>query len=115
MKKRQRKKLHLKEFQELGFKLIITYIEGLNKRTLNEQLDWLICEAEKKDLVISGGITELERTGEFFIMRHKGTCTEKDREDITQTLSINKVIVSSWVGRLRDSWYPQPLDIEGHL
>lgn len=102
MKRRLRKKLHLKEFQTFGFEVNMkTNIDRLDGEGEDLFLDDLIYFIESVGLAMGGGLSG------FYVIsekRHKNV-TEEDRMTVTKWLSNNDKVIEFEVCGLTDSWY----------
>ena len=100
MKKRLRKKLRLREFQEMGFHVDF----DLNLPDTDEASfafwDKLIAMVEGNKLQIGGGLTSFFTCG-----LPRRTSTEADREALTTWLRQQPEIANIRVGPLVDVWY----------
>ena len=101
--RRLRKKLHLGEFQQLGFEVSITLKPDLGIDALDRFLDDFIRDAiEKNDLAFGGGtdrgcITTWSR----------GSASETHLSIVEDWLSRRQEVVSVRLGPLVDAWYPE--------
>lgn len=101
--RRLRKKLHLDEFQQLGFEVSITLKPNLGIDDLDRFLDEFILDAiEENDLAFGGG------TAYGFITTWKcGSASEAHRTIVENWLSRRQEVVSVTLGPLVDAWYPE--------
>ena len=101
--RRLRKKLHLDEFQQLGFEVSITLKPNLEIDELDRFLDEFILDAiEKNELAFGGG------TGCGFITTWKrGSVCEAHRTIVENWLSQRQEVVSVALGPLVDAWYSE--------
>lgn len=103
--RRLRKKLHVGEFQTLGFDYELTWP---SKPSIEEQdrfIDQLLDEvAEPRGLSLGGGVS----CG--FVSARKGSPTEEDRLAFDVWLQLRPGVQSVEVGQLRDAWYHEPLN-----
>ncbi len=101
--RRLRKKLHLGEFQQLGFEVSITLKPNLEIDDLDRFLDEFILHAiEKNDLAFGGG------TDSGFITTWKrGSASEAHRTIVENWLSRRQEVISATLGPLIDAWYPE--------
>jgi uncharacterized protein len=105
MKKRLRKKKHLKEFQELGFTAKYTARGDLSEEEKDDLL-WAFLEhaIEANNLLAGGGGGN---SVELFVTTAKirGSVTEEQRMAVLEWLKGEPRIASFGVGRLMDAWY----------
>jgi hypothetical protein len=110
MKKRLRKKRHLKEFQELGFEISCRLRDNLTEEEFDKFIDDFIEKAiESHDLIFGGGGDS--KSWEGFICHDKRYQypTEDDRKMIKDWLSSRNEVIDSSVSQLVDAWYNKPL------
>jgi uncharacterized protein YggL (DUF469 family) len=101
--RRLRKKLHLNEFQQLGFEVSITLKPNLGIDDLDRFLDEFIFDAiEKNDLAFGGG-TDCG----FITAWKRGLVSEAHRTIVENWLSRRHEVVSVALGLLVDVWYPE--------
>lgn len=100
MKKRLRKKLRLREFQEMGFH--IDFNLDLPVAGEEEDVFWvqLINMVESRNLQIGGGLTNFYATG-----LHRCTATEADRAALAGWLGQQPAVRNVRIGPLIDAWY----------
>jgi uncharacterized protein YggL (DUF469 family) len=103
--RRLRKKLRVREFQELGCELEFEFLPELGL-TFDEALEEWIEFVESKDWVFGGGGSVRGTTIEGFVARAgRGTLKEEDRLLAEQWLSERKWVKSFHVGSLKDAWH----------
>ena len=103
--RRLRKKLRVREFQELGCELEFEFLPELGL-TFDEALEEWIEFVESKDWVFGGGGNVRGTTIEGFVARAgRGTLKEEDRLLAEQWLSEKKWVKSFHVGSLKDAWH----------
>lgn len=101
--RRLRKKLHLGEFQQLGFEVSITLKPNLGIDELDRFLDEFVLDAiEKNDLAFGGG-TDCG----FITTWKRGSASEAHRTIVENWLSQRQEVVSVMLGSLVDAWYPE--------
>lgn len=101
--RRLRKKLHLGEFQQLGFEVSITLKPDLGIDALDRLLDDFILDAiERNDLAYGGGTD-----GGFISTWNRGSASETHRTMVENWLSRRPEVVSVRLGTLVDAWYPE--------
>jgi uncharacterized protein YggL (DUF469 family) len=101
--RRLRKKLHLGEFQQLGFEVSITLKPDLGIDALDHLLDEFILEAIEKNKLAFGGGTD----GGFITTWKRGSASEAHRATVENWLSQRSEVVSVTLGPLVDAWYPE--------
>lgn len=105
MKKRLRKKLHLGEFQELGFNLNIKFTE----ENTNDALDFFV-EAFLNEVIdptaldFGGGGDRFNFAG-FVVLAARGSATEEHRAVTSAWLEKRSDVTSFEVGDLVDAWH----------
>jgi uncharacterized protein YggL (DUF469 family) len=100
--RRLRKKLHLAEFQELGFEYEACW---LNHPTIEQQdafLDRFITLIESRDLQLGGGPTS------GFVCGVRKNPDSTDVEVVREFLSAWPGIDQVTMGKMIDSWYDDP-------
>jgi uncharacterized protein YggL (DUF469 family) len=100
MKKRLRKKLRLREFQQMGFHTDFNLAISLSPQEMNAFWYKLIAFVEGQGLEIGGGLTS------FYVVRPgRGTTTEADRESLMVWLHQQLEISNVKVWPLDDAWH----------
>ena len=99
--RRLRKKLHLDEFQELGFDVEAALKAPLVGTAEEELLIAFIEEAvEPRGLIYGGGVTY-----GYVCKPGRGSATEEDRSAIRDWLQARSEFASVTVRELSDAWY----------
>jgi hypothetical protein len=101
--RRLRKKLHLGEFQQLGFEVSITLKPDLGIDALDRLLDEFILDVIEKNELAFGGGTD----GGFITIWKRGSASEAHRAAVENWLSNRPEVVSVTLGPLVDAWYPE--------
>ncbi len=104
--RRQRKKLHVGEFQEFAFEITVKLHTPINEKTYVAWLDALIEFIESHNLCVGGGGSEEE--GELMGVitpSSRGSVTEEDRTKVEAFLCARPEVLSVQCGELKDSWY----------
>ena len=100
MKKRLRKKLRLREFQEMGFHVNFELTDYQSPEETDAFIDSIIAFAEANSLFIAGGVN-------FFYVtagpRH--SVTEAQRQLFTDWLTKRQGVIDLQVFSLSDAWY----------
>ena len=106
MKQRLRKKLHVGEFQELGFEVRFQVADNLSHEAFDAVVDAFISQAiEAYGLVCGGGGKNPEWT--VFVTRDgRGSVTEVHRQAIERWLTARPEVNAMQSGPLVDAWYP---------
>lgn len=100
--RRLRKKLHVDEFQELGFEVDIHWTAEAASEDM-EALFWqFVTEAIEQNGLCFGGS---DHAG--FVYREGGTSTDEDRQSVEKWLAASPKVASFTVGPLEDAWYPK--------
>lgn len=100
MKKRLRKKLRLREFQELGFHVNFELPNNQSLEEIDMLLNDIIAFAEANSLFIAGGIN-------FFYVTAgpRQSVTEAQRQSSTDWLMQRREVTDLQVRPLCDAWY----------
>jgi uncharacterized protein len=101
--RRLRKKLHLGEFQQLGFEVSITLKPNMGIDGLDRFLDEFILDAIEKNKLAFGGGTD----GGFITTEKRGSASEAHRTLVENWLNRRQEVVSVALGPLADAWYPE--------
>ena len=103
--RRQRKKLRLGEFLELGFEIFAELAAPLTDAERDALIDAFIEQAiEGNGLSFGGGLGN-DFGGFVTSERDRASATEEDREVVGAWLSKQCVLVNVKVGELCDAWY----------
>ena len=101
--RRLRKKLHLGEFQELGFQIEAVLQQDLTEDAYYDLWAVFIDEVIDPRQLIMGG----PFSGAYIaIAPGRVTCTEADREAVRQWFEARPEFSGVRVGSLEDNWYP---------
>lgn len=101
--RRLRKKLHIEEFQTLGFEYDLIWSEAPSAEVQERFIDQLLEELiEPRSLSLGGGVT----CG--FISARRGSVTDEDRAAFEAWLRQWTHISNARVGNLQDAWYDSP-------
>ncbi len=105
MKKRLRKKLHLGEFQELGFSLNIKFTEDNTNDALDLFVEALLNEViDPSELDFGGGGDRFDFAG-FVVLAARGSATEAHRALTAAWLEKRDDVTSFEVSDLVDAWH----------
>ena len=101
--RRQRKKMHIGEFQELGFEYEVTLKQELTPQAQEAFMEKLLAEVVlPRNLVVGGWVRE-----GFVTAYPRGSATEADRAAVEQWLKAQAPDASVRVSELKDAWYVQ--------
>lgn len=101
--RRLRKKMHIDEFQELGFSIGFAFPEGSNEETIDSTLDALIEEVIDPNGLAFDGSGYLQWEG-LICLQQTGKCTDEHREIVRKWLSDRK-LNNIQVTELFDVWW----------
>lgn len=94
---RQRKKLHLGEFQELGFQVGYQFISDLPFEAQEQLIDAFLLEAiESRGLLCGGG---------FVVKAGGGSPSEADRAAVVEWLKSRNELAEVAASEFVDAWY----------
>lgn len=96
---RQRKKLHLGEYKELGFNLEITLNDGISGAAETALFEAFIELIEGRRLMCGGSLSYV-----FVCRDSRGDATEEDRTAVREWLTARPEVASVVVGELADAW-----------
>lgn len=104
MKKRLRKKLRLREFQQLGFEVSFRLPDDLHDSGLDAFWDSFIGQAiEAPGLMCGGGCG---RVWDVFVVRSgRASATEDDRRSVATWLEQHPQVSDIRIGPLVDAWH----------
>jgi uncharacterized protein len=101
---RQRKKLRLGEFQELGFDVTAKSSKELSTSERQEFVDRLIETLSERGLLFGGGFNDFLE-GFVVVDALHGSVTEQQQESFTAWLESCPELTNVQVGPLKDAWY----------
>lgn len=96
---RQRKKLHIGEYKELGFNLEITLNDGVSGLAEAAVLEAFIEFIETRRLMCGGSLSFA-----FVCRDSRGDASEDDRAAVREWLSARPEVAAVVVGELADAW-----------
>ncbi|WP_460576767.1 50S ribosome-binding protein YggL [Hymenobacter coalescens] len=102
MKKRLRKKLRLKEFQELGFHASFDLAPAQDDLTFFDQL---IPFVESIGLFIGGGINNF-----YAVAGHRQSATPEQQQALREWLTQHPQVSNIDIGPLNDAWHSTDYD-----
>ncbi len=112
MNSRQRKKLHVGEFKQIGFSLKASFKP--QSGTYDDFLDEFLTLAEQRGLEVSGSFSYLPADDaglELLVRRHGvASCTEADRSALLDWLVARAEVANASAGDLADAWYGHDLE-----
>lgn len=97
---RQRKKLHLGEYRELGFNIEITLAEGLAAGAGEALVAEFLAEVIEPRRLMCGGTLSFA----FVCRDTRGDATEDDRAAVKAWLAARPEVAAAVVGELADAW-----------
>lgn len=102
---RQRKKLRIGEYQELGFEVSAQFTHPLENDQRDALLDSFLAECiEANGMLFGGGMND--SLGGFIVDNSaRGSATDDQREHVRQWLEGRVEFASVEVAPLRDAWY----------
>lgn len=101
---RQRKKLRLGEFQELGFEVNAKSAKELTPAERTKFIDDLIVAVDEMGLLFGGGLNS-ELAGFVVVDALHGSVTEEQREAFRKWLEARPELKDVQAGPLKDAWY----------
>ncbi len=101
--RRLRKKMHIDEFQELGFSVGFTFPQGATEQAIDSTVDALIEEAIDPNGLAFDGSGYLQWEG-LICLQQTGKCTEAHRELVRKWLEERK-LENVKVTELFDVWW----------
>lgn len=104
MKKRLRKKLHVREFKEMGFAVRFRIASDVDEAGLNNFIEAFLDEAIDTNGMGFGGGGNHEWEG-FITMMERGSTTEEHRTIVESWLSAHPHVEEHEVGPLVDAWH----------
>jgi uncharacterized protein YggL (DUF469 family) len=103
MKRRLRKKLRLKEFQEMGFHLSYRFAQGVSAEARDRHLAEFIDFIEGHQLTCGGGGDEV--VSYFIAHVPRGSVSESQQATVEAWLGGRKEVTSLQMGQLIDAWH----------
>ena len=100
--KRLQKKLHVDEFQELGFNLDMKFHSNLKLEQIESFVDRFLDE-----LIEPNGMGYAGWESGYVASYGRGRLSEGHRDLVTLWLSVAPEVASYTVHQLSDSWYPE--------
>ncbi len=101
-KRRHRKKLHLGEFQQLGFPISATFPSGWSDDQREQAMAGLLAFVEQHGLDYGGGDSPSGLDG--YLIRSGGSATDVDRDALRAELQ-RLGMTDVEIGALEDAWY----------
>lgn len=107
LNRRQRKKLRVGEFQELVFKVRMTFRQPLAEPAYDVLLDAFIELIESRRLIVGGlgGQLPLVEADGIVSAWGRGSPAEEDRQAVLDWLRHRPEVASAEVGEFVDGWY----------
>lgn len=105
--RRQRKKLHLGEFQELIFEARVRFVSPLEEADYDRFIDAFIDFIESRRLLVCGmgGRLPLSQTEGMIGVPGRGSPTEEDRQAVVAWLRTQPEVAEATAGEFEDAWY----------
>lgn len=101
--RRLRKKMHIDEFQEVGFSVGFTFAEGTSDETIDTTLDAFIAEVIDPNGLAFDASGYLQWEG-LVCLQQTGKCTDEHRELVSKWLEAHQ-LNDVKVTELFDVWY----------
>ncbi len=112
MNRRQRKKLHVAEFKQLGFTLAGSFRP--QEATYDDFLDEFLVFAESRKLLVGGSFSAKpgDDAGLDLLVQSEGlaSCTDEDRQAMLDWLGKRPEVASVSASELIDAWYDYEFD-----
>lgn len=103
---RQRKKLRIGEFAELGFEIHADIASSLSRPEQDQFLEALQAEIlEPQGLLFGGGFDEDSLVGYFMTAAARGSTTEAQRSAVDTWLKARKELTNPTTEALSDAWH----------
>jgi len=104
---RQRKKLHLGEFQQRLFKIQAHFHQPMDQAAHEEWLGHFLGFIESRRLLVigMGGNWPLTQVDGMILSRRHHTSSDEDRQAVAEWLQTHHAIASANFGEWVDSWY----------
>jgi len=106
VRKRLRKKLHVGEFQELGFAVRFQVMDNLSNDAFDAVVDAFISQAIEAHGLVCGGGGKNPEWNVFVTRTGRGSITEGHRQAIETWLAARSEVNTVQIGPLVDAWYP---------
>jgi hypothetical protein len=106
VRKRWRKKLHVGEFQELGFEVHFQIADNFSQDAFDAVVDAFISQAMAAHGLVCGGGGTHPEWNVFVTREGRGSATEEHRQAIETWLAARPEVRATQIGPLVDAWYP---------
>jgi uncharacterized protein len=106
VRKRLRKKLHVGEYQELGFEVRFRVADNLSHDAFDAVVDAFISQAIEAHGLLCGGGGKNPEWNVFVTREGRGSGTEEHRQAIERWLASRPEVKTVQIGPLVDAWYP---------
>jgi uncharacterized protein YggL (DUF469 family) len=112
LKARQRKKLRVGEFKELGFEIDLVFDMPMDGEPLSDFITALFLFLETRGLLAGGfgGKRPLLEAAGFVARVERGSATEEDAAAVIEWLRARPEVRDAKASHLFDAWYGRPLD-----
>lgn len=112
MKKRLKKKRHLGEYQELGFKIVVKHESVLSEEEIDMVHDFFMDLCEHNGCFLGWGITIHNESSFIIELGRRGDSLLSDFEDKRDILmyQINHFVIKKeniYFGEIKDLWYEE--------
>lgn len=107
LNRRQRKKLHVGDFQELVFEVLIRFRSPLEEGSYNAFLDEFVALIESRHLAVGalGGRVPFVETDGIVLAWGRGSPTDEDRQAVVDWLRQHPEVAAAEAGEFVDAWY----------
>jgi len=106
VQKRLRKKLHVGEFQELGFEVRFRVADNLSPDAFDAVVDAFISQAIEAHALACGGGGQPPEWSVFVTREGRGSASEGHRQAVATWLVARPEVNTVQIGPLVDAWYP---------
>lgn len=105
--RRQRKKLRLGEFQELGFTLSLIFVEPLDESRFDRFVDAMIEAIESLGLCVGGlgGAFPIAETDGFVVTFRRGSVSAEEQSQLLDWLQARPELKAANASELVDVWH----------
>lgn len=107
LNQRQRKKLHVAEFQEFLFHVQLRFRQAMDESAYDAWLDSFISFIEARKLLLGamGGSLPLNETDGIIQRMGRGSPSQADRQAVLDWLIASPEVASASADELIDAWY----------
>ena len=110
MNLRQRKKLHVGEFQELGLFVAVTFTSALDEKAWDDWIERWMNSAAEHGLEVGGfgGKLPIAKTDGWLFLHPRGSITPAQAAAVKASLEKAPVVATLSKFVLADGWYDHP-------